>query len=337
MATMDQIVQVKNSVQYNLMKKKNVTGVGIGYKETKGKVTDQLSLVVLVTKKEESSQLSTKDIIPSEIEGVITDVKQVGKIVIHKPRTDRWRPAPPGVSMGHQYITAGTFGAVVRDNGTNKKLVLSNNHVLANSNSAHQGDSIIQPGAADGGKVPQDRVADLERFVPIVFEKSDDATCSIAKSITGIANFIARVFGSKSRLAAIHVEPAPNEVDAAVALPWSDSIKDEILNIGIVIEARDPELEMKVKKSGRTTGLTEGKITTLNTRVEVGYHGGKIAIYENQVITTDMSRPGDSGSLLVEAESNKAVGLLFAGSDEVTVYSPIKRVMELLDIRFGNA
>ena len=335
MATIEQISEVKRKVQTDLMKKKNVNGVGIGFKETGGKKTGELSLVILVTRKLDRSQLESKDIIPLEIENVKTDVKEVGHIVIHKSRKDRWRPAPPGVSIGHYAITAGTFGAVVLDNTTNKKLILSNNHVLANSNSASIGDNIIQPGHADGGNSPQDRIANLERFVPIIFEKSDDTSCFIANGVAGIANFIARLLGSKSKLAAFRADPTPNEVDAAVATPWDDSIKDEILEIGFVTDITEPQLDMRVKKSGRTTGLTEGTITELNVTVQVGYGGGKTALFENQIITTDMSEPGDSGSLLVEAETNKAVGLLYAGSDEVTVHCPINRVLELLEIHFG--
>ncbi len=335
MTTIEQISQIKNRVQANLMKKKNVTGVGIGFKETNGKKTGDLCLVVLVTQKMEPSQLASKDLIPAEIQGITTDVKAVGRIVIHKSRKDRWRPAPPGVSIGHEYITAGTFGSVVWDNATKKKLILSNNHVLANSNDARTKDAIVQPGPIDGGKAPQDLVGELERFVPIIFEKSDNNICSVANGVTGIANFIAGILGSKSRLAALRIESTPNEVDAAVAVPWKDSITDEILDMGAVTGVTDPELDMKVKKSGRTTGVTEGTITGLNTTVEVEYGNGKIALFENQIITTDMSEPGDSGSLLLEAETNKAVGLLFAGSDEVTVFCPIKRVMELLDVNFG--
>ena len=335
MATMEQILEIKKRVQTDLLKKKNVNGVGIGFKETSGKSTGELSLVILVTKKMDRTQLESKDIIPIEIDGVKTDVKEVGHIVIHKLRTDRWRPAPPGVSIGHYAITAGTFGAVVLDNSTNKKLILSNNHVLANSNNASIGDNIIQPGHADGGNSPQDRIGNLERFVPIIFEKSDDTSCFIANSVAGIANAIARMLGSKSQLAAFRADPTPNEVDAAVATPWGDSIEDEILEIGFVTETATPELDMSVKKSGRTTGLTTGKITELNAMVQVGYGDGKTALFENQIITTDMSEPGDSGSLLVEAETNKAVGLLYAGSDEVTVHCPINRVLELLDIHFG--
>ncbi len=334
MATIEQILEVKKRDQENLRKKMNVTGVGIGFKEAKNKTTGQLSLVVLVTKKLDPSQLPSQDLIPAEIDGIVTDVKAVGHIVIHKSRMDRWRPAPPGVSIGHEFITAGTFGAVVRDNATNKKLILSNNHVLANSNEARKKDAIVQPGPSDGGRAPQDLIAELERFVPIVFEKSD-SSCSIAKSVAGSANFIARLLGSKSQLTANRMDTTLNEVDAAVAVPWGDSIEDEILDIGLVTGVREPELELPVKKSGRTTALTNGKITALNTMVQVGYGNGKSALFENQIVTTDMSQPGDSGSLLVEADTNKAVGLLFAGSDEVTIHCPIKRVMELLQINFG--
>ncbi|MDZ7262421.1 MAG: S1 family peptidase [candidate division KSB1 bacterium] len=339
MATLEEIAKLTKKVQPDLMKKMNVTGLGVGFKETKGKMTKELSLVVLVRKKVALSQLTSKDVIPAKIQDIVTDVKEVGDIVIHKSRTDRWRPAQPGISIGHVNITAGTFGAVVRDASTNRSLILSNNHVLANSNDARIGDTILQPGAADGGKAPQDRIADLERFVTINFEggggDGGDGICSIAKGVAGLANCIARILGSKARLIPIRFQ-APNEVDAAVAKPVTDDvIKDEIVDIGLVTGVRDPELNLRVKKSGRTTAVTEGTITTLNATVEVGYGDGKTALFENQILTTNMSQPGDSGSLLLEAATNKAVGLLFAGSDQVTVYSPIKRVLELLNVKFA--
>ena len=45
-----------------------------------------------------------------------------------------------------------------------------------------------------------------------------------------------------------------------------------------------------------------------------------------------MSQPGDSGSLAVD-ESNRAVGLLFAGSDRTTVFNPIAAVRDALGIQ----
>jgi len=69
--------------------------------------------------------------------------------------------------------------------------------------------------------------------------------------------------------------------------------------------------------------------------VQVGYGGGRTALFTNQILTTNMSKGGDSGSLLVDGEGNKAVGLLFAGSDEVTIHNPIGFVKDALRFRFG--
>lgn len=344
MATQEQIMAVKKTRQMELMQKNNVAGVGIGYKIKNGKVTKDLSLVTLVIKKVAQAEITEADLIPSQIEGVNTDVIEVGKVIAHKARTDRWRPAQPGVSLGHYAITAGTFGAVVRDKATGQRLILSNNHVMANSNNAQIGDTILQPGPADGGRNPQDRIASLERFQKIEMEGDSNgggSTCSIANIVANLINLAAITVGSKHRLFAQRMPDAkaaaaPNLVDAAVARPVSeDAIKDEIIDIGKVTQTREPEIGMKVTKSGRTTQTTEGEITTLNALIQVSYGAGKIATFEDQIITSHMSEPGDSGSLLVGKEGNAAVGLLFAGSDKITIHSPIQFVMDALNIDFN--
>ena len=77
----EEIRAVKDRHEEDLLKKKNVVGLGIGYKEVGCQKTKQLSLVVMVRKKESPSQLEAKDLVPSEIEGVPVDVKEVGEIV----------------------------------------------------------------------------------------------------------------------------------------------------------------------------------------------------------------------------------------------------------------
>ena len=59
----------------------------------------------------------------------------------------------------------------MRDAATGQRLILSNNHVLANSNDAQVGDTVVQPGSIDGGHAVSDKIAELERFVPIEFIK----------------------------------------------------------------------------------------------------------------------------------------------------------------------
>ncbi len=93
-------------------------------------------------------------------------------IIDVQPHRHRQRPSPNGISVGHFRITAGTQGALARGRRAprdRRLLILSNNHVLANSNAARFGDTILQPGRADGGQNPRDRIAILERFVPINF------------------------------------------------------------------------------------------------------------------------------------------------------------------------
>ena len=77
---MSKIRAVKAKYERRLLKKRNVVGVGIGYREIGGKLTEQVALTVMVEKKQPLASLRKRDIIPSELDGVRVDVKEVGKI-----------------------------------------------------------------------------------------------------------------------------------------------------------------------------------------------------------------------------------------------------------------
>jgi hypothetical protein len=319
-----------------MMKKANVVGVAIGYKEKGGQKTDTPNLVVLVRKKLPSSELSKQDLVPPEIEKIGTDVKAVGELrALNQSPKDRWRPAPGGVSIGHYAISAGTLGVVVKDNATAEKLILSNNHVMANSNDAETGDAILQPGPYDGGNLSDDTIAHLLRFIPIRYT-TDSADCPISISVANIANFLARVLGSNHRLVATRQDTEANMVDAAIArLVEPEIVSDDILSIGQITGTKEAELGMAVRKSGRTTGYTTGTIELLDATVNVSYGTGRTAVFEGQIVTSAMSQGGDSGSLLVDTNESLAVGLLFAGSDQTTIHNPISAVIDALDINLG--
>ena len=335
MVNQDEIKRVKEKHAGELMKKANVVGVALGYKEKGGQKTDEPSLVIMVRKKMPLSVLKSEDVVPEKIERVTTDVKEVGDIrALNQNPTDRWRPAPGGVSIGHYRITAGTLGTIVKDASTNEKLILSNNHVLADSNAGEIGDAILQPGPHDGGILPADTIAQLMKFVPIRFTQ-EAPDCPIGTSVADVANLVARALGSQHRLLAVRLQQLTNQVDAALAQPVESSIvSDEILSIGQAVGTKEAELGLAVRKSGRTTGLTTGTIELLDATVSVNYGVGKVAIFEGQIISTAMSQGGDSGSLLVDATENLAVGLLFAGSDQTTIHNPIGAVINTLNISF---
>lgn len=356
------VFQAQAAFQAQLLAKPNVVGVAVGRKNGVG----ELSVVTLVQQKKPLAALSAEEVVPKQLDGVRTDVIEVGYLRAYQTPRDRYRPTiPAGVSIGHYKITAGTLGAIVTDRRTNEKLILSNNHVLANSNDALAGDPILQPGPTDGGQNPGDIVARLERFVRLRY--TDDPpttpeppptnppappaplpTCDVVTAVVGMTNALATLLGSSQRVTttaavttALQTPPAApaaqlqandNDVDAALAKPVdANMFTGEILNIGLVSGTKLAQLGQTVRKSGRTTGYTEGVVTLINATVSVAY-GSRTARFVGQVITSPMSQGGDSGSLIVDGAENKAVGLLFAGSNMATIFTPIDKVLDALQV-----
>ena len=214
----------------------------------------------------------------------------------------RVRPALGGYSVGHFRVTAGTMATAVFDATAfpgipRRYYILSNNHVLANSNLARPGDPILQPGRVDGGRLPGDRIARLSRFVPIRF-------------------------GGPVNL-----------VDGAIAEGNFHDLNREIFWIGHVRGTRSlNRVGEMVQKTGRTTNYTTGRVTSINATVNVNYGAGRVARMARQIVTTSMSAGGDSGSLLCDMQG-RAVGLLFAGSARVTIFNHILFVERLLGIK----
>ncbi len=321
MADQEEVTRVKEAHTEALLARPNVVGVGVGYKVRGEGRTEILSVVALVRQKLPRAQLATGALVPRQVDGIPTDVIEVGELKPLQSRLGRWRPAPGGVSVGHFAVTAGTLGCVVRDRESGHRLILSNNHVLANCNAAEVGDAILQPGAADGGAEPEAVLARLERFERIRFE---------GRGRVGQDGDTTGAGGGDGDVAG---RVPDNLVDAAVARPVEEGlVEDEILEVGRVERTVEASLGMVVRKSGRTTGLTRGRVTVVDTTVTVDYGDVGGARFEGQIVTEAMSSPGDSGSLLVSGEPPAAVGLLFAGSDQATLHNPIQAVLERLGV-----
>ncbi len=338
MASKTQLIALKNDVKSVFFQKKNVAGLGIGHKIKQGHESQEDCLLVFVQKKITPDSLAMHDLIPAEIHGLKTDVIEIGEIKALNTRQEKHRPAMPGISIGHTKAIPGTLGAIVRDVRSSRRLILSNNHVLANLNTAKPGDAILQPGKLDGGSPDSSTIAKLERFVQVRIEGQGSSGGSFFdKLCAGLKRFLGGLFGKNM---GTQIIPPPeigeNRIDAALAAPVSSSsIEDEILEIGRVTGIAPPEINLTVVKSGRTTGVTEGRIIAVNADFQVNYGSGKLAKFEDQILTTAMSEPGDSGALLVTKDSHKAVGLLFAGTSTVSIFSPIQYVMDALQIDFS--
>lgn len=328
---LEEVRRVKKASAEFLLGKRNVVACGVGYKEVGGARTDELCVIVSVAKKVLKEELAPGDLVPQVLEGIKTDVQETGVIRALQDRTGKWRPAPGGVSCGHVDITAGTLGCLVSRG--DQIYILSNNHVLANSNQGQPGDPILQPGPHDGGTI-EDQIATLEEFVPINFG-TDIPTCPVATGTAAILNWMARLVGSQHRLQAFQENPEVNLVDAAIARPISaDLVEKRILEIGEPQGVGEGTLGLKIRKSGRTTGLTSGEITQVYATVQVSYGTGKTATFTDQLIAGAMSSGGDSGSAVLD-EGDRVIGLLFAGSDSVTIINRIQNVVEALGVNIA--
>jgi hypothetical protein len=214
-----------------------------------------------------------------------------------------------------------------------RTFILSNNHVLANSNAAKKDDRILQPGPHDGGVVVVNEIATLEQFEPIRFDGDgqQQKPSGFLAFIRGILCVLFGLFCEEKE----EENFSSNYFDAAIATPIQGGLEvtNEILEIGTPTGAGSAnELVLEVKKSGRTTGLTSGRITQIDVDVTVDYGRGRNATFENQIISDLYSQGGDSGSAVLNND-NQVVGLLFAGSDTITVFSPIEPILDAFGVR----
>jgi hypothetical protein len=346
-ALLGPIFKARQQASPNFLARDNVVACGVGYKIKDQTLTRTLSVVVSVSQKLPPDQVHADALIPAMIQGVPTDVVETGQITAFGvDRTSALRPARPGASVGNIKGATGTIGCIVHRGG--QLFLLSNNHVLGLLNDAQPGDAILQPGTADGGTLA-DQIGTFVQYTPITFMAAapDSASASSAAAQSaepqGCAVIVAQLFKSLAnslsnlRRPTTALPPPPvatpgNLVDAAIAAPLSTNLLDpNIIDIGAPPGGiAESALGMQVFKSGRTSGITEGIITQVDVEVNVKYDT-RMARFTNQIMITPFSQAGDSGSLILDFQRN-AVGLLFSGSNLITVASPIRAVLTALDV-----
>jgi hypothetical protein len=315
----------------------NVVGVGVDEKYVDGLATGVHVVKFLVKTKLPKSSLSKAEILPTSVSGVTTDVEEVGLIVpVARPKRaprapavvgavpnpkGRFRPAQPGSSVGfrdpnNSFVMAGSFGAVVKDAQGNL-YVLSNNHVLANesgvtaSGESHvglpAGSSIFQPGLLDGGRDPDDKIAELTRWIDL------------------------------------HADRTDNSVDCAIAKAVSSSIVSrDILFIGAPQGTATATNDMVVHKFGRTTSYTVGRVSSVLFDLTISYAVGPVGFVDQVAIRGLNGKPfsaaGDSGSAILERSTNKVVALLFAGATNgsMTFANHISDVLNQLKVSLAQ-
>jgi hypothetical protein len=208
---------------------------------------------------------------------------------------------------------SGTLGALIQD-AAGKQFVLSNNHVLARSDHASVGDTIVQPGLIDNNCTPNGDgpgtipVATLTGWLPL---KSSQTNADAA-----IAQVASRTVDSAGSILELGARQSDGTLAAAPLGISSSNGKGE-----------SASLSMKVAKSGRTTGLTCASVSAVNVDVSVDYFRDCAEtkpyftkIFSNQIaISGDrFGDAGDSGSMVVDPNNAEPVGLFFAGGTDAS-------------------
>ena len=271
--------------------------------------------------------------------------------VTSSPVTHETRQATP-VSLGssggnnNDYDTSGnqiqdccggTLGSLIQSsNGT--QYLLSNNHVLARSDQAAVGETIVQPGLIDDNCTPFGQTG---------------AAVSAVGTLTGFLSLKSISTNADAAIAAVNagaVSTAGNILELgapqangtlAAAPPGTSSTGGK---------GESPSLNMSVAKSGRTTGLTCASISTVSLIVSVDYFTDcaetksyLTKVYTNQIGITgnQFSDAGDSGSLVVDSATAEPVGLFFAGGTNSSgvgegVANPVSEVLSELSTQVGG-
>jgi len=293
----EKLAEVKSIIRKRILGMPEVSS--ISYDEEEGEV------VITVTSEEARERV--REEIPDVIGGYRTEIKIMPKQELLYPRKAKHRPVPGGVSIAHYMLTAGTNVMGATDQ-YEAPVLLSNAHVgtpiLITGDYGSKGDRWEQPGPSDQAFGEEDfKCGELQDWV----ETRDNMTYSdaaIATPTVGVADYVLGEQSEEER--------------------WE------------VTEAVKAEKGLEVKKAGRTSGVTSGKITSTKADVPAQDHeGNTLWIALDQVLIDMKAIPGDSGSIIVSQEDeSKAVALLWGSAEGKSSATPMGYVMQDLGIRF---
>jgi hypothetical protein len=308
----------------------HVVGVGFGYKERGGELTQELSLRVYVRQKRPASELSADDLVPPELFGIQTDVLTVPSVEDFSCEIiDSFSPLVGGIGItnlkgasGIDLGTLGCFATLDQMTGRDNIAVLTNQHVLA-ADGGQVGDTLYQPKLTTDGT--NYTLVDKHPIGSIVnLGSKGDRPFTYPEDSPGAANY--------------YVDCATAKVDTCYSswchtncgVGWTN----EILGLAIggssaldgIARIRNSDLpaggNYVVTKVGSATGRTVGKVTDA---AATAHHDPTNTDIHNLVLVdhlgpscgggTKFADHGDSGAVVVN-DQRKVIALVFGGSSE---------------------
>jgi hypothetical protein len=284
----------RTAAQTQTLRHANLVGVGFGPKETAGAFIGDLAVRIYVKRKLPLYKISAGDRIPGTIDGIVTDIIQIGTPRFHS------RPVAFGASISHVQGVAGSLGCVVTKQGDNAWYVLSACHVLAPVGVAHFGDPIVEPPVQNGAAAPLATLSDFETLKDDGSANRFDAAIAKLDRKTDVSTRIPLI--------------GPPKIPAMDPVLYQSVRKfgaGTLHTLGIVTDT-----------AASVAFTMSGDSYLFRDVIQVTGCGGVF------------TEGGDSGALVVDALSSRPIGLVIGGAGVRTFVSPIDIVLEHFGVQF---
>jgi endonuclease G len=304
------------SVRKEWLQKPGVTAVDLGFKWKGGHMTTAIALRVHVVRKKLKIELNETELFPEEINGFPVDVIEA----TYAAQTNaNAKPEMAVEGRGKRFdeiplgVSVGSRYATAGTLGAKVIDQATGSEMILSNWHVLAGRRNVEPG------------------LPIWQPGWIDGGTRVENTIAELSRWVLGPY------------------DAAVArLNGARKVKAETVEGRPINNITKPKLGMKVWKSGRSTGLTEGFVDGVRMTVPILYPGVGTRFLQGVFriiprpgsIRVEMSIGGDSGSVWVDEESGDAIGLHFAGetgnSPEHALAHDINLVLSHLKVKIAS-
>jgi len=332
----NELLQIKADAEKRLRTIPGIIAVSVGMKVTQGSVTDTMCLRVYVNQKKAIAQLPADERIPTQIDGIPTDVNEMPNNVTsaagkqHKYK--KYRPLRGGIairSANARHFLTGTLGCFVKDSEEAEEpatiYLLTNYHVLM-FNGEEAGHQVGQPDfCCEFCCLRCGEIAKITRWGDLF---NDNVDCVIAELSNGQErNWTNEIAG----FGEIRCTPLNEAGDPVTPVVPNDT----------------------VFKRGISSGVTQGVVVDVTAPISPKFEtkDGEITkLFLNQILIQRkpnlkaFSSKGDSGSVVLN-HLNEVIGLHFADDEErdennvvkhkatMSYANPIQDVLRVLKIK----
>lgn len=347
----------------------NVHAVGVGPKIVNGIHVTDLCVRIYVVQKLPDSLIAPHYRLPSEIEGLPTDVIEAPPSVLYgrlkeersgRPRLTRAKIKPAAVSVSSDTEPPGTL-AIVNETvalGAEHGGVAGDTAADCSSPNARQrpifgglsGASVGILGGTLGCLCRSTKAGDEPTGLYVlsnshVFDALEGPPSNdiVVQPSVGDGGGSGDRVASFARSAPVDLSPGgENKADAAIARLLPDvNARPGVCGIGTLGKPVDVANGERVQKFGQSTRLTSGIISDITHNAVLPFDGeaGSIYLVDQLLIEPVEERPfagkGDSGSVVVRQDTHEVVGLLCGGdpySGRWAIANKIGNVLQALSI-----